>query len=658
VYDVTTDVAFPPGGSSSVVRVPVKDAETVAMRYSPVRSRSEFDPGKWDRAELSPGDDEGWYELDLTGLDLADGRYEYEFVVERGEDEPIVAPDPFAEEVTRFRGVRGTFRIRDGERYRPPFSWDDELPEDGLPGNHELVLYEFPPRWAAPAASGNRRNVADGGLQDVLTDHLDALADLGVNAIELLPIMDSPGDRGWGYGTRFFFAPDNGLGGPIDAKLLIKECHRRGIRVILDVVVNHATGCPLEPLADGWFFLHPDEQSDRSDWGGRRFDFEETLDDYHPAQEFLCRMGEYWVEEYHVDGFRLDEFKGADHWRFVQRFRDRTHAAHDELSADRPFLVVAEDSHARTQIVRDHEDNPDGRSVVDAMWNFDFQVEARRVLRDGIEPDEDGPATSERFRALITNDRTYDGRTGVLGEGFGDLSQAVNYVTSHDVGAEGDQRLMNYLFGAMVAGRGLGDGSIENVKYLIDSLVTAGESVQIDAHTEALDRVRGAFAILLTSVGIPMLLAGEEFAEIHDLDYEDWQRKMEDPVDWSRREYPGHHALHDAVSDLIHLRTSTAALQRNEVEFLHVHPETDDPDGAAVIAYCRPGDDPVGSDGQVVVVANLGPESFEAFEIPWAWGEEATERGAPLRDGNLDLLPDEELARLDLAPHQVRVLVT
>ena len=115
------------------------------------------------------------------------------------------------------------------------------------------------------------------------------------------------------------------------------------------------------------------------------------------------------------------------------------------------------------------------------MWNFDFQVEARRVLRDGIEPDDDGPTRSERIRALIANDRAYDGRTGEFGEGFDGLSQAVNYVTSHDVGAEGDQRLMNFLFGAVVDDRGLGGGGIENVQYLIDSLGTAGEGVQIDA---------------------------------------------------------------------------------------------------------------------------------------------------------------------------------
>src|SRR5437016_13689099 len=80
----------------------------------------------------------------------------------------------------------------------------------------------------------------------VIFDHLDALADLGINAIELLPIQDSPATLSWGYGSRFFFAPDFDMGGPVDLKVLIKRCHQRGIRVILDVVMNHANACPLE----------------------------------------------------------------------------------------------------------------------------------------------------------------------------------------------------------------------------------------------------------------------------------------------------------------------------------------------------------------------------------------------------------------------------
>ncbi len=657
----TTDSNFPPDRQSSVLRIPALDADEVQIRYAPLLSRADFDPSNWEHEALSPeSDSPGWYRIDLDDLGLDDGRYEYEYVLDRGGDDPDVAPDPFAEEITRFQGYRGSFRIRDGERFRPSFSWDDELADGALPANNELVLYEFPPRWASPAAHDYRRNVPDGDFQDMLTDHLDDLADLGINAIELLPIQDAPQSLGWGYGTRFFFAPDSDLGGPVDAKFLIKACHRRGIRVFLDVVVNHATGCPLETLADEWFFLHPDEQPDRPTWGGRRFDFESAVDGVHPAREFLCRMAEYWIEEYHVDGFRLDEFKGADHWRFVQEFRDRAWETHDALFPDRPFLVIAEDSHARPQIVRDHEENPEGRAVVDSMWNFPFQEEARRFLRAEIGSGDEQPPRSDRLRALISGDRTWDDRTGTFDDGFADLTETVNYVTSHDVGSEGDQRLMNFVFGELVRERDQGDGSIENVQYLVDDLVTADGDVQIGSHTAAVDRLRSTFGLLLTSVGIPMFLAGEEFGDIHDLDHTDWQLKMEDPVDWTRRDYPGHADLHDSVSDLVHLRTSTEALQRNEVEFFYFDPGVDDPDGGRVFAYCRTAGTPLGGDEQVVVVANAGPQAYDEYELRWPWTdpERVTERGEPLGTATFEQSPDEETATLSLSPFQVRVFTT
>jgi len=128
-----------------------------------------------------------------------------------------------------------------------------------------------------------------------------------------------------------------------------------------------------------------------------------------------------------------------------------------------------------------------------------------------------------------------------------------------------------------------------------------------------------------------MFLAGEEFGDIHDLDYRDWQLKMEDPVDWTRRDFPGHSGLYDSVRDLIHLRTSTEALQRNEVETFYVDPTMDETDGGRVFAYCRTSGDSLGSDEQVVVVANVGAQEYDAYDIPWHWSdtERVTERGAP-----------------------------
>ncbi|SFF86901.1 1,4-alpha-glucan branching enzyme [Halopelagius inordinatus] len=652
---------FPDVREDGVLRVPVTDADRVEVRFAPLLSRDRFDPKSWRTEALDPVPDAtDWYQLDVDGLDLSDGRYEYEYVVHRGDDEPVVAADPFAEEITRFRGRRGTFRIRDGERFRPAFSWEDELPDAGLPENNELVVYELPLRWASPASSNDDRNVPDGDFESLLSEHLDELESLGVNAIELLPIQDAAVTLDWGYGTRFFFAPDLDFGGPVDAKFLVKECHKRGIRVLMDIVMNHARECPLETLAGDRFFLDPEEKPDRPDWGGRRFDFENAVDGYHPAREFLYSMADFWIREYHVDGFRIDEFKGMDHWEFVQKFRDRAWAAHRDEFSDRPFLVVAEDSWGRTEIVREEDGNPDGRKVVDAMWNFDFRDESRRLLRDEIETEPGEPSRSERIRALISGRRTWDDRDRAFEEGFTDLSQAVNYMTSHDMGERGEQRLMNYIFGELVRERGIGDGSIDNVRYLLDELVTAAPGVQIDAHGEAVDRVRGSFALLLTAVGIPMFLTGEEFGDVHDLDYTDWQLKMEDPVEWSRRDYPGHDALQSGVRDLIHLRTEAEALQRNEVEFFYAHPTIDEDDGVPAFAYCRTGGRELGSEGQVVVVANCGPDGFEAFDIPWPWTDtdRVEERGDPVRGTPPEFSPDEEGATLSLSPFQVRVFTT
>ena len=165
---------FPDPRADGVLRVPATNAERVEVRFAPVLARDTFDPADWRHEELSAHPDvSDWYELNVDDLDLADGRYEYEFLLHHEEeDDPTVAADPFAESITRFQGYRGTFRIRGGERFRPQFSWDDELPEDGLPSNEELVIYEFPPRWADGATHDNRRNVADGDFQDLLTDRL------------------------------------------------------------------------------------------------------------------------------------------------------------------------------------------------------------------------------------------------------------------------------------------------------------------------------------------------------------------------------------------------------------------------------------------------------------------------------------------------------
>ncbi|HEY0570692.1 MAG TPA: alpha-amylase family glycosyl hydrolase [Enterovirga sp.] len=640
------------------MQIPAPEAQALEIRYASLLDRDMFDRSRWQMSALARSQRPGWWEFDPEALNLPDGDYEYEFIRDGRAGAPI--PDPYAEEITRFDGYRGVFRLREGRRWRPRFRWDDELPAgSSLPENNKIVIYEMPLRWMS-AGGEEIRQVDLGTFDDAIFQRLDELVALGVNAIELLPIQDSPDTLNWGYGSRFFFAPDFDMGTPVDAKLFIKRCHQRGIRVILDVVMNHARNCPLADLAFDWFFLKDgNEEGGRNGWGGTLFRYRRpAADGSHPAREFHCAMAEFWIENYHVDGFRIDEFQGIGNWEFIQQFRERAWAKHRALFPDRPFIVIAEDSWRRAAATQDRPENPNGRKVVDAIWGFAFRDDARRLLQDRLATQWGQPSRRQRIADLISGRAEWDEYGHAAQPGFEDLSQVVPYLTSHDVEQPGEARLMNFLFGAMLREAGRGDGSVQNVRGMVDSIEHQPDDLKA-LHARALDGVRGGFALLMTSFGMPMFLAGEEFADVHDLEHGDYRLKMSDPVNWGRLGVPGHRALRDAVGDLIRLRTSHPALQRDEMDLFYSHPEIDQDGGVRVFAYCRDAARPLGSPGQVVVVANAGPHDFASYDMPWPWagtGALTTERGGPAAAGAFRT--SDGHASLSLAPFQIRVFAT
>ncbi|MFN7955556.1 MAG: alpha-amylase family glycosyl hydrolase [bacterium] len=636
------------------MRIPAPNAATVELRVADVLERDRFGE-RWRYTPLVSAPD-GFWEIDVASLGLADGTYEYEFVVDGKRDAPVA--DPFAEEITRFGGYRGILRIRSGKQQALPFDWSDELPPQvALPENHRMVIYEMPLRWMEGETG---RQVGLGTFEEVVFAHLDRLRDLGFNCIELLPIQDSPDTLNWGYGSRFFFAPDFDMGAPIDLKLFVKRCHQRGIRVILDVVMNHAKECPLLTLAENRYFIHKDEEGRDSEYGGRMFRYRDAVDGHHWAREFHFRAAAFWIETYRIDGFRIDEFKGINHWEFVQEFRDRAWQTFRARFPGRPFIVIAEDSWMRTEIVRDEPTHPHGRKVVDAMWNFSYRDEIRRALLNDIVTVFGQPARRERIAGFVSGSRRWDDLSKRVDGGFGDMAQSVAYVTSHDVEHDGEQRLMNQVLSSLLRYFGRGDGSFQNVRNLSADMLGSRGSVPSDLqglYQQALDRVRAAYALLMTSVGIPMVLAGEEFADIHDVDHHDWRVKMSDPVDWGRRFDSGHAAVATAISDLVWLRHGHPALHRNEVEFFHFHPTIDENDGRRVFAYCRTAGASLGSAGQVVTIANLGGDDYPSYEIPWPWTGAWSERGPRPGAGSLNVFGGNRAA-LPLAPFDVRVFET
>jgi 1,4-alpha-glucan branching enzyme len=155
-----------------------------------------------------------------------------------------------------------------------------------------------------------------------------------------------------------------------------------------------------------------------------------------------------------------------------------------------------------------------------------------------------------------------------------------------------------------------------------------------------------------------MFLAGEEFGDVHDTSYTDVNAKQQDPVQWNRANFSGNAALYASVSKLLRLRASHPALQRNEVEFFYFHPQFDDNVAPRVFAYCRTGGLPLGQPNQVIVIANMGPDSFPSYDIPaWRWAALALNEvgypaAAPTYNGITGAL------NLSLNPFTVRVFTT
>jgi 1,4-alpha-glucan branching enzyme len=638
----------PPTGRYGLLTIPAPNSKTVAARYSSLANRDEFDPANWPVTALTESaTDSGWYLWDVDALVLPDGCYEYEFVLDGDGTSPVA--DPYADEITRFGGYRGVLHIAGGVRVRPVFRWDDAV-EAGtdFPQNNQIVIYEMPLKWMSAAVDNALVDL--GTFEEAVFEHLDGIAALGVNCIELLPIEDTPQTLDWGYGTRFYFAPDKDMGGVVDAKFFIKSCHARGIRVILDVVMAFfAPECPLSQLAMNWFNA-PWVAGGRNGWGQNLFLYNSpAYGSYYAAREFLCQMAEYWVTEYHVDGFRIDDFPDIANWDFVQEFRDRAWTASLAAFPDKPFLVVAEDTNREFVITGPSSNMTNGQKVVDGIWNFGFQQELRLLATGTLTTVLGQASRTERVEHFLSKDGTWNGYSQAFDPGYGDLSCAVNYTTSHDVANA--PRMMNVILGPMLVAAGLGDGGVENVQTALDG---PNNAAMQPAVTAALGQVFGVFALIMTSVGIPMFLSGEEFGDVHDTDYTAVNPKQQDPVQWQRALYTGNAALMARVTQLIQLRTAHLALQRNEIQFFYFHPDFDS-NGCSVFAFARTAGNALGALGQVIVVANMGPQVFGSFDLAnWPWGSLAlTEAGNVA--GAASFNPATGTLSLSLNAFQVRV---
>lgn len=208
------------------------------------------------------------------------------------------------------------------------------------------------------------------GTLEAAWSQLPELAGTGITVVELMPVPEFPGTFGWGYDGVDLFAPTHLYGQPDDLRRFVDRAHTAGIGVILDVVYNH-----LGPDGNYLKQFSPDYFTDRyeNDWGEAiNFDGENS----GPVREFFVANAGYWIDEFHMDGLRLDatqQMFDSSPEHVLAAISRHTR----EIAGDRSVLLVAENEPQRARLVRPMEEGGYG---MDALWNDDYHHSARVAM--------------------------------------------------------------------------------------------------------------------------------------------------------------------------------------------------------------------------------------------------------------------------------------
>lgn len=384
-----------------------------------------------------------------TTVDLADGVYQYKFRVQSRSwffepNQWVDVNDPYTTDIDNST-QNCVARIKDGQRIVDTYVWQhDDKP---LPSDHELVIYEM---HVGDFSGGEDDSYVRGQYKHVV-EKLDYLCELGINAIELMPVKEYPGDHSWGYNPRYFFASESSYGSTEGLKHLIDECHARGIRVFMDGIYNHSEAeSPLTQI-DHDYWYHHEPRDPENNWGPE-FNYEhydENLETY-PARKFIGDVVRFWIQEYHIDGIRYDAARQIANYDFMHWVVQEA----KQTAGAKPFYNIAEHIPETTDITG--VDGP-----MDGCWHESFY----HCVREHI--------CGETFDLERLKDAIDAKRQGFLG-----ATNVVNYLTNHD-----HDRLMVEL-----ANREIFDEA-------------------------AFKRLKLGAALLMTAMGVPMLWMGAEFGE-------------------------------------------------------------------------------------------------------------------------------------------------
>jgi maltooligosyltrehalose trehalohydrolase len=284
------------------------------------------------------------------------GVYEAVVELEPGADyEYVLDGRPLPDPCSRWQpeGIRGPSRLLDAQA----FTWSDQ--DWQPPAMGELVIYELHIGTFTPE-----------GTFEAAIPHLRGLREIGVTAIEVMPVNEFPGGHGWGYDGVYISAAQSSYGGPHGLQALVDAAHREGLAVLLDVVYNHVGASGTQALsAFGPYFTSHYE----TPWGDAiNYDAEDS----DPVREWAIQSAEQWVRDFHLDGLRLDAVHAimdGNPEHLVAAIARRTE----------PAFVIAESGMNDPKVMRDVMRGGWG---CDAAWADDFH-HALRVLLTG---DRDG----------------------------------------------------------------------------------------------------------------------------------------------------------------------------------------------------------------------------------------------------------------------------
>src|ERR687883_12096 len=264
-------------------------------------------------------------------------------------------------------GLRGPSRVVDPNAFR----WTDQGWHGGAEPEH-AVIYEL-----------HVGTFTEEGTFEAAIEHLPKLAELGVTHVELMPVAEFPGARGWGYDGVYISAAQSTYGGPRGLHRLVDAAHAAGLGVILDVVYNHV-GASGGGALDAYGPYFTDKYS--TFWGDA-INYDDA--DSDPVREWVLQSVEGWLRDFHVDGLRLDAIHAIQDdspEHLVAAIARRAHAA-------RPgAVVIAESGLNDPKVMRPRER---GGYACDAAWADDFHHALRVLLtgeRDAYYPDFGGVA--------------------------------------------------------------------------------------------------------------------------------------------------------------------------------------------------------------------------------------------------------------------------